>query len=104
MKRIGVLVVVILALAGSLVVKATAAEETRPLPPFGENVKIMLDASLGRVVILQLASGQEIGGTVTKVGDHVVHLSRIAGGRDFYDAVVVLDQVSAVFFKVVGNK
>ena len=51
---------------------------------------------------LHLASGQEIAGTVTKVGDHVVHLSRIAG-RDFYDAVVVMDRVDAVLFKVVGR-
>ena len=102
-KRIGMLIVVLLALQGSLAAKAMAAEETRPLPPYGENVKIMLDASIGRAVTLQLASGQEIGGTVTKVGDHVVHLSRIVG-RDFYDAVVVLDRVDAVLFRVVGNK
>ena len=104
MKRIGILAVVMLALTGTLVVAAVAAEETRPLPPFGENVKIMLDASVGRAVTLQLASGQEIGGTVAKVGDHVVHLSRLAGGRDFYDAVVLLERVDAVIFKVVGNK
>lgn len=102
MKRIGMLVIVTLALAGSLALTAMAAEETRALPPVGENVKIMLDASVGRPVTLLLASGQEISGTVVKVGDHVVHLSRIAG-RDFYDAVVVLDRVNAVLFKVVGR-
>ena len=103
MKRIGVFVVVVLVLAGFWVRAAEAVEETRPLPPFGESVKIMLDASVGRTVTLGLASGQEISGTVAKVGDHVVHLSRVAG-RDFYDAVVVLDRVDAVLFKVVGNK
>ena len=102
MKRIGILVVA-LVLAGFWVRAVEAAEEARPLPPFGENVKIMLDASVGRAVTLSLASGQEISGTVTKVGDHVVQLSRVVG-RDFYDAVVVLDRVDAVLFKVVGNK
>ena len=102
MKRSGMLFVVMLALAGALALPALAAEETRPQPPFGENVKILLDASIGRTVTLQLASGQEIGGTVTKVGDHVVQLSRVVG-RDFYDAVVVLDRVNAVLFKVVGK-
>lgn len=102
MKRIGILIVVTLAVAGSFVRTTTAAEESRPLPPFAESVKIMLDASIGRTVTLHLASGQEIAGTVTKVGDHVVHLSRIVG-RDFYDAVVVLDRVDAVLFKVVGK-
>jgi hypothetical protein len=102
MKRLGILVIVTLALAGSLHRTAVAAEEARPLPPVGESVKIMLDASVGRAVTLQMASGQEIGGTVAKVGDHVVHLARVAG-RDFYDAVVVLDRVDAVLFKVVGR-
>ena len=102
MKRIVIFVVVALALAGSLCRTALAAEEARPLPPFGESVKIMLDASVGRGVTLQLTSGQEISGTVTRVGDHVVHLSRIVG-RDFYDAVVVLERVNAVLFKVVGK-
>lgn len=102
MKIVGILFVAALALGGATVRTAAAAEEARPLPPFGESVKVMLDASVGRAVTLQLASGQEISGTVVKVGDHVVHLARVAG-RDFYDAVVVLDRVSAVFFKVVGK-
>ena len=102
MKRIGILVVVMLALTGPLVRMAMAADEPRPLPPFGESVKIMLDASVGSMVTLQMASGQEIAGKVTKVGDHVVQLSRIAG-RDFYDAVIMLDRVDAVFFKVMGK-
>lgn len=102
MKRIGILVVVVLALAGSSVRTAAAGEEARLLPPVAESVKIMLDASVGRTVTLHLASGQEIAGTVAKVGDHIVHLSRIVG-RDFYDAVVLLDRVDAVLFKVVGR-
>ena len=101
MKRIGILIVALV--FASCWVRTAAAEETRPLPPFGESAKIMLDASLGRTVTLNLASGQEISGTVTKVGDHVVHLSRVVG-REFYDAVVLLDRVNAVLFKVVGNK
>ena len=102
MKRIGILIVFTLALAGSLLRTPVAAQESRALPPVGESVKIMLDASIGRAVSLHLASGQEIAGTVVKVGDHVVHLSRIVG-KDFYDAVVVLDRVDAVLFKVVGK-
>ncbi len=102
MKRIGILVIVALILAMVSVGTAAAAEEARPLPPFGESAKIMLDASIGRVVTLQLISGQEISGTVTRVGDHVVQLSRVSG-RDFYDAVVLLDRVSAVLFRVVGR-
>ena len=58
MKRIGILIVATLALAGSHARTAIAADETRPQPPFGESAKIMLDASIGRTVTLQLASGQ----------------------------------------------
>lgn len=102
MKRIGILVLVALSLAPLPVAPAAAAEESRAVAPFGENVKLMLDASVGRAVTLQLTSGQEIGGTVTRVGDHAVQLSRVSG-RDFYDAVVLLDRVSVVLFKVVGR-
>ena len=35
-------------LAACLAWPAGAAEETRPLPPFGESVKIVLEASVGK--------------------------------------------------------
>ena len=102
MKRLWIPFVVALALVGSGFGAARAADETKAPAPFGESVKIMLDASVGRAVTLHLASGQEIAGTVMKVGDHAVHLARIVG-RDFYDAVVLLDRVDAVLFKVAGK-
>lgn len=101
MKTIGMLVVVFSLVAGGVGTVAAAEEKVAPAP-FGENVKVMLDASIGRTVTLQLASGQEISGTVTRVGDHVAQLTRVVG-RDFYDALVVLDSVDAVLFKVTGR-
>lgn len=53
----------------------------------------------GKRVIMHLESGEAIEGTVTTVGDIVVHLAKVAG-RDFYDAVVRMDRISAVVFKV----
>jgi hypothetical protein len=44
-----------------------------------------------------------VAGTVVKVGDHAVHLSKLGGGRDFFDAVVVLERVDGVIFKVRGR-
>jgi hypothetical protein len=102
MKIAGWFLVVTLALMGFGMKPAFAADEQKNPAPFAENVKIALDASVGRAVTLQLSSGQEISGTVTKVGDHVVQLSRLAG-RDFYDALVVLDRVNAVLFRVTGR-
>jgi hypothetical protein len=36
---------------------------------------------------------------VVAVGEHVVHLSELAG-KEFFDAVIRLDQVSAVLVRV----
>ena len=65
-------------------------------------VKEVLAENFGKRVIVRLESGESLEGSVNKVGDSVVHLSRISG-RDFYDAVVRIDRISAVLFKVRGN-
>ena len=102
MERTAIALLFTLVLVGFGMATTAGAEEPKTPAPFGESVKVMLDASVGRSVTLQLSSGQEISGTVTKVGDHVVQLSRVAG-RDFYDALVVLERVNAVLFKVTGR-
>ncbi|HEX9024565.1 MAG TPA: hypothetical protein VF799_12075 [Geobacteraceae bacterium] len=73
--------------------KATAVEGARfdTAFPLKEN----LNAFLGKDVHLLLRSGQTIQGYVKSVGDHFVHLERLAG-RDFYDALVRMDDISAV--------
>jgi hypothetical protein len=38
---------------------------------------------------------------VLKVGESVLHLAKLSG-RDFYDAVVRIDRISAVILKVRG--
>ena len=45
-----------------------------------------------------LTTGPELAGVVTSVGDKVVHLSELTG-REFFDAVVNLDQVGAVVIR-----
>ena len=65
----------------------------------GATMKEVLAEQTGKRVALRLASGEEVEGTVTSVGDSLAHLSRLAG-RDFYDAVVSIEQVSAVRIKV----
>ena len=54
-----------------------------------------LRARVGKPVTLVLASGTEIGGTVAEVRDHTVVL-RALTGKDFYDALVVVDDIAAV--------
>ena len=102
MKRTGILLAVTLALLVALCGGAAAADPQTPPAQFAEDVKTMLDRNVGRVVTLHLNTGQELTGTVLHVGDHAVQLSKLAG-RDFYDAVVLLDRVDAVLFKVWGK-
>ncbi|MBK8595919.1 MAG: hypothetical protein IPP07_16845 [Holophagales bacterium] len=57
----------------------------------------------GRPVRLRLAgSGEEVLGKLQKVGKELAHLSDLSG-REFFDAVVRIDQVSAVSVQVRGR-
>jgi small nuclear ribonucleoprotein (snRNP)-like protein len=66
-------------------------------PSYG--IKEVLTGYVGKRVALRVEGGEEIEGIVTKVGDHLVHVSQLTK-RDFYDAVIRLDRVSAVIFRV----
>ncbi len=67
-----------------------------------DTIKSILERQMGRVVRVRLQSGEEVSGTVTKVGDHVVQLSELAG-REFFDAVIRIDGISAVILRTRGN-
>lgn len=58
-----------------------------------------LAENVGKRVALRLDSGDEIEGTVTQVGKSLVHVSRLSG-KEFYDAVISIDRVSAVRMRV----
>ena len=58
-----------------------------------------LQKKTGAKATLQLISGQELSGTITAVGENAVHLSELTG-KEFYDAVVRLDHISAVILRV----
>ena len=48
---------------------------------------------------LRLVSGEELEGTVSVVGNSLVQISRLSG-KEFYDAVVSIDKISAVRVRV----
>ena len=52
----------------------------------------------GKTTTLVLASGTELTGKVSNVGDDSVKLSELSG-KEFYDAVIDLDHVQAVVFR-----
>jgi hypothetical protein len=60
--------------------------------------KTVLERQAGQRVELRLKSGEKLAGKVEKVGDKAVHLSAISG-QEFFDAVVVLDDVTAVLVR-----
>ena len=66
----------------------------------GDAIKVNLERQTGKRVRLRLVSGQEVEGTVVKVGGAAVHVEKLGGGLDFFDGVVRLDQIAAVVIRV----
>ena len=64
-----------------------------------DNLRTSLEQEIDLPVRLHLQPGSEIGGIVTKVGNGVVQISEL-NGQEVYDAVVNIDDISAVLMKV----
>jgi hypothetical protein len=69
------------------------AQDTATFPAGG--IAEALKARVGKPVMLHLASGTQLGGTVAEVRDHAVVVKGITG-RELSDALVRLDQIAAV--------
>jgi len=54
-----------------------------------------LKAYIGKDVLIHLRSGKTFQGYVKAVGDHFVHVEKLAG-RDFYDALIRIEDISAI--------
>lgn len=80
----------------------SAQEKSYELKSATVTVKDVLSEHIGKRVIVRMDTGDNLEGTVNKIGDSLVHISRISG-RDFYDAAIRIDKISAVIFKVRGN-
>ena len=79
-----------------------AAEQKYELKSAAVTINDVLSENVGKRVIVRMDSGENLEGTVSKVGVSLVHISKISG-KDFYDAVVRIDRISTVLFKVRGN-
>ena len=62
----------------------------------------VLKRQTGQRVELRLKSGEKLGGKVEAVGEKTVHLSAVTG-QELFDAVVVLEDVSAVLIRTGGK-
>jgi hypothetical protein len=65
----------------------------------GDSVQSILAAQKGARVTVRVRSGSEITGVVREVNANVVQLGAVSG-KEFFDAVVPLAAVDAVFVKV----
>jgi hypothetical protein len=73
--------------------KATALEGVRfdTAASLADNLKIFA----GKDVIIHLRSGKTLQGYVRSVGNGLLHLEKLAA-RDFYDALVRMEDISAM--------
>ena len=81
-----------------------AATPATPVPPPAktDTTATILQARTGQLVELRLKSGDQIGGKVVSVGDHLVHLTAVTG-REMYEATVALTDISAVVVRSAGK-
>ena len=63
-----------------------------------DTLQSVLAAQKGTRVTVRLRSGQEFAGIVRESNSRVVQLGSL-GGKEFFDAVIPLDAVEAVFFR-----
>ena len=90
MKRSSLLIAFIL----SFVCSDLFAQTKIDLQP-SDTILSILQKNAGQTVELRMTSGEKIGGKVEKVGDKLVHLSKLTGA-EYYDALVDTSNVAAV--------
>ena len=81
-------------LAGAALLAAATASSAETAP----SIEAVLNANAGKVVTLRLEGGEELSGTVSSLSPVTVKLTGLTG-REYYDAVVRLDQIAAVIVR-----
>ena len=69
-------------------------------PSFNPSIPLKdnLASNVGKRVSLMISTGESLEGTIEKVGDHFVLISKLSG-KDFFDALVRIDELKAVVFR-----
>lgn len=91
MRRKILALVIVLSLASLAVV----AQEAKVLVDKDDTLATVLNRHISKTVTLKLDSGEEVTGKLRLVGARVVHLQELSG-KEFYDAVVELEDVEAI--------
>ena len=82
-----------------LIIPALYAGEKEFMIHTSADIKTLLQQQVGKRVIVSLNSGAEITGTVTKVGDNLVQLSK-PPRKEFYDVIIRIDKINSLMIKV----
>jgi len=80
------------------VVAPAADQQDKYLIRTTDNILTILQQEIDLPVKLQLKSGAQISGIVARIGVGIVQISEVSG-MELYDAVVKIDDISAVLFK-----
>ena len=82
----------------SVAAAGTEAVQFNPSASMADNLSMLK----GKTVTVYLASGQTITGTVNDVKGNLLHLVKLSQ-KDFFDALVSIDHISAVDMRVRGQ-
>ena len=114
MKRTNVIIsaaVLAVFLFTAIFIVSTATVQAGPAVPVkgakfdvSSSIKNNLKIYVGKGILIHLRSGKTFQGYVKKVGDHFVHLEKLAGGRDFYDALIRTQDITAIEAKFLDMK
>jgi hypothetical protein len=102
--KLAVMTALVAAMAVGPASLGSAAEEAK-LASFstaGSLRDALLQIGQGRDVELVLDNGKSYRGKLGAIGNATVVLTQIAG-KDFYDVLIVLDEIAAVEMRVRGN-
>ena len=94
------LAIVIMLGVNFLIVERASAAEKKEMEKVEYKLNFSFDDNLllfkGKYVRVILSSGQALSGYVKDVKDGLLHLEKLGGGRDFYDALIRVKDISAM--------
>ena len=88
---------VVILLAGILMLSNAAIAEPLSVKA-DDSIAGVLKAHDGKRITVKLNSGEELTGTVGMVNNDLVHLRELSG-KEFFDAVVVTNDISAIIIR-----
>ncbi len=60
------------------------------------SIKDNLESFMGKKISVTLKSGSTFTGTIKAIGDNLIHLEKLGSGKDFYDALIRIDEIIAI--------